>query len=68
MPKDHRNSVGSDENQISVGVPRRWLTLWQREPSDQPALLDAAFINQSMDQSGHDGPSEAEGTGRLPQG
>jgi len=66
MPQDHRNPVGNDK--FSAGVPQRWLTLWEREPSDQPALLDALFTDKSMDHGNHDGPSEAEGTGRLPQG
>jgi hypothetical protein len=66
MPKDHRNSVG--EERFSAGVPQRWLTLWESVPSDQPALLDAFFTNQSMGHDSHDGPSEVEGTGRLLQG
>jgi len=69
MRENHRYSVGDGEgNGAFAGVPQRWLTLWQREPGDQPALLDAAFLGMSMDTGGHDGPSEAEGTGRLPQG
>lgn len=67
MPTDHRNSVGGDDR-VSAGVPQRWLTLWELVPGDQPALLDAAFTSKSMDQSSHDGPSEAEDSGRLPQG
>ena len=69
MPKDPRNSVGDAEQgqQVDAGVPQRWLTLWQREPSDQPALLDAAFLNKSMGIDSHDGPQDG-GTGRLPQG
>jgi hypothetical protein len=67
MPENHHFSVGSDES-VSAGVPQRWLTLWERVPGDQPALLDAVFTSKSMDQSSHDGPSDAEGTGRLPQG
>jgi hypothetical protein len=67
MPKDQQNSVGAEQGQVDAGVPQRWLTLWTREPSDQPALLDAAFISKSMDQRSHDGPP-TRGTGRLPQG
>jgi hypothetical protein len=70
MPQDPRNSVGDAEQgrfEADAGVPQRWLTLWQREPSDQPALLDAAFIKKSMGADSHDGPPLG-GTGRLPQG
>jgi len=68
MTKHHRYSVGRDEDQASVGVPQRWLTLWEEAPSDQPALLDAAFTSKSMAQSSHVGSSEDEDSGRLPQG
>jgi hypothetical protein len=67
MPEDRQNSVGAEQGQVDAGVPQRWLTLWAREPSDQPALLDAAFITKSLEHSSHDGPQEG-GTGRLPQG
>jgi hypothetical protein len=67
MPKDPQYSVGDEQGQVSAGVPQRWLTLWERGPSDQPALLDAAFIRKSMEHGSHDGPS-THGTGRLPQG
>lgn len=68
MHQDPRNSVGAEQgHKADAGVPQRWLTLWQREPSDQPALLDAAFIRQSMNLRSHDGP-RIGGTGRLPQG
>jgi len=65
MRQDPQNSVG--ENQAFAGVPQRWLTLWERDPGDQPALLDTAFTRKSLEHGSHDGPSE-EGTGRLPQG
>lgn len=68
MSEDQRNSVGAEQgHKADAGVPQRWLTLWQREPGDQPALLDAAFIRKSMGIHGHDGP-QVGGTGRLPQG
>jgi hypothetical protein len=67
MPEDPQNSVGAEQGQVDAGVPQRWLTLWARESSDQPALLDAAFISKSMRWSSHDGP-QTGGTGRLPQG
>jgi len=66
MPEGHQKSVGV-RRPASAGVPRRWLTLWERDPGDQPALLDAAFIRKSMTYGGHDG-SPVKGSGRLPQG